>query len=82
MEELFLSATDLRQTKMYTAESLLPGPSAYAVETATEKMKRYKLPGSDKFLREMIKAGSHTLHSEIHKQGRTDTVVELIISPI
>jgi len=48
------------------AEPLVPEPSLVEVETAIGKLKRYKSPGTDQILAEMIKAGGETLHSEIH----------------
>jgi hypothetical protein len=38
---------DVRQTKMHTAEPLVPKPSSSEVEIAIEKLKRYKSPGID-----------------------------------
>jgi len=40
---------DVRQTEMRTAELLVYKPSSFKVEIATEKLKRYKLPGIDQF---------------------------------
>jgi hypothetical protein len=37
------------------------------VKIATGTLKRYKLPGIDQILAEIIQAGSNTLCSEIHK---------------
>jgi len=54
-----------RQT--HTAEPLMPELSAFAVAMATEKLKRYKLPGNDQIPAELIKAGGRTTCSEIHK---------------
>jgi hypothetical protein len=42
-------------------------PSAFEVEMATEKLKRHKSPGTDQIPADLIKAGSRTIHSEIHK---------------
>jgi mannosyltransferase OCH1-like enzyme len=47
-------------------EPLVPEPSLVEVETAIGKLKRYKSPGTDQILAEMIKAGGETLHCEIH----------------
>jgi hypothetical protein len=58
---------DVRQTEIHTAEPLVPEPSSSEVETAIEKLKRYKSPGIDQILAEMIQAGRDTLFSEIHK---------------
>jgi hypothetical protein len=37
------------------------------VEIAIAKLKKYKSPGSDQILAELIQAGGETLQSEIHK---------------
>jgi len=47
----------VRQTEIHTAEPILHEPSAFGVEVTTEKLKRYKSPGTDQILAEMIKAG-------------------------
>jgi hypothetical protein len=57
----------IRQTEIQTAEPLVPEPSIYEVEVAIGKLKRYKLPGADQILAELIQTGGETLHSEIHK---------------
>jgi hypothetical protein len=41
----------------------VPEPSAFEVEMAIEKLKRYKSPGTD----EITAAGGRTIRSEIHK---------------
>jgi len=52
---------------MHTAEPLVPESSSFEFEIATEKLKRYKSPGIDQILAEMIQAGSNIVCSEIHK---------------
>jgi hypothetical protein len=52
---------------MHTTEPLVPGPSSFEAELAIEKLKRYKLPGTDHIPAEMIQARCNILHSEIHK---------------
>jgi hypothetical protein len=47
----------VRQTKIHTAESLVPEPSSSEVEIAIEKLKRYKSPGTDQIPAELIQAG-------------------------
>jgi hypothetical protein len=39
----------------------------FAVEIAIEKLKRYKSPGSNQILAELIQAGGEILRSKIHK---------------
>jgi hypothetical protein len=41
---------DVRLTEMHTVEPLISEPSPFKVEIATEKLKRYELPGSDQIL--------------------------------
>jgi len=45
----------------------MPEPSTFEVVMATEKLKRYQLPGNDQIPAELIKAGGRTTCSEIHK---------------
>jgi hypothetical protein len=58
---------DVRQMDMHTAEPLVPEPSLVEVEIDIGKLKSYKSPGTDQIPAELIKAGSETLYSEIHK---------------
>jgi hypothetical protein len=58
---------DVKQTEIHTAEPLVPEPSAFEVEMAIEKLKRYKSPGIDQIPAELIKAGGSKICSEIHK---------------
>jgi len=48
---------DVRQTEIRTAEPLVPEPSTFEVEMATEKLKRHNSPDTDPVLAELIKAG-------------------------
>jgi hypothetical protein len=43
-----------------------PNPFAFELEIAIAKLKRYKSPGSDQSLAEMIQAGGKVLCSKIH----------------
>ena len=58
---------DVRQPEIYTAETLVPEPSAFEVELAIEKLKSHKSPGIDQIPAELIKAGGRTIRYEIHK---------------
>jgi hypothetical protein len=58
---------DVRQTKLHTAERLVPEASAVEVELAIQKLKRHKSPSTDHIPAELIKAGGRTIHSETHK---------------
>jgi hypothetical protein len=53
--------------EIHRAESLVPGPSHLEDEIAIAKLKKYKSPGSDQILTELIQAGVETLLSAIHK---------------
>jgi hypothetical protein len=69
---IFVSASvhgvnDVRHIEIHTAEPIVPEPSSFDVEIATEKLKRYKSPGIDQIPAELIQAGGNTLRSEIHK---------------
>jgi hypothetical protein len=46
---------------------LVPDPSPVWFEIVIAKLKRYKSPGSDQILAELIQAGGETFLSEIHK---------------
>jgi hypothetical protein len=43
--------------EIHTAEPLVPGPSAFEVEMAIKKLKRYTTPGIDQSPAELIKDG-------------------------
>jgi hypothetical protein len=58
---------DVRQTKVHTAEPLVPEPSAFEVEMGIEKLKRHKSPGIGQIPPELIKAGDRIIQSETHK---------------
>jgi hypothetical protein len=58
---------DVRQKEMHIPDPLVPKSSAFEVETAIEKLKRYKSPGTDQIPAELIQAAGNTLHSENHK---------------
>ena len=50
-----------RQTEIDTAEPLLPEPSAFVVELASEKLKSHKTPGTGQIPAELITAGGNNL---------------------
>jgi hypothetical protein len=52
--------------EVHTAKTFVPDPSPFEVEIAIEKLKKYKSPGSDQILAELIQAGGETLWFEIH----------------
>ena len=45
----------VRQTETHTAEPIVPEPSAFEVDLATEKLKSHKSPGTDQIPAEIIK---------------------------
>jgi hypothetical protein len=51
---------DVRLIEIHTAEPLLPKPSAFEVDMATEKLTSHKSPGDDQIPAEVIKAGEGT----------------------
>ena len=51
---------------MHTAKPLVPEPSAFEFEMATEKLKSHKSPGTDQIPAEMIKAEGRKICSGIH----------------
>jgi hypothetical protein len=55
------------QIEMHTAELLVHESSAVGVQFAVANMKKYKSPGSDQILAEIIEAGGGTSQSKIHK---------------
>jgi hypothetical protein len=59
--------SDVRQIEIHTAEPLVPDPHLLGVEIAIAKLKKYKSPGSDQILAELIQLGGETLVSMIHK---------------
>jgi hypothetical protein len=61
------NVSDVRQIEVHTAEPLVPGPNHLEVEIAIAKLKKYKLPGSDQILAELIQAGGKILLAAIHK---------------
>jgi hypothetical protein len=84
------TVSDVRQIEVHTAEQLVPGPSHLEVEIAIVKLKKYKSPGSDQTMAELITAGGGMLLSAIHKcinsvwnkEELTDQWKESIIVPI
>jgi hypothetical protein len=53
--------SDVRQIEVHTTEPLVPGPSHLEVESATAKSKKYKSPGTDQILTELIQPGGEML---------------------
>ena len=58
---------DVRQTEIPTAEPLLPEPIAFEFETAIDKLKRHKSPGTVQIPAALIKAGGRTIFPGIHE---------------
>jgi hypothetical protein len=57
---------NVRQLEIHTAGPLVSEPSTFEVEMAIEKLKRYRLAGTDQIPAEMIQSECRTIHSEIH----------------
>jgi hypothetical protein len=54
------NVSDVRQIEMHTAEPLVTGLSPFELEIAVSKLKKYKSPGSDQILAELIQTrGEH-----------------------
>jgi hypothetical protein len=60
------SESDVRQIERDIAELLVPGPSYLEVEIAVAKLKKYKSPGSDKILTELMQALLRKIHKLIY----------------
>jgi hypothetical protein len=58
---------DVRQRETHTSGPLVPEPSAFKFELATEKLKTHKSPGIDQIPAELMKAGGSTIRYEIHQ---------------
>jgi hypothetical protein len=52
---------DFRQIEMHTAELLVLEPIPFEVKISIAKLKKYKSPGSDQILAELMQAGGETL---------------------
>jgi hypothetical protein len=65
------SVSDVTQTEVHTAEPLIPGPSLED-EIAIAKLKKCKLPGSDRVFAELIQVGSEPLLPDIHNLISSD----------
>jgi hypothetical protein len=61
------SVGEVRQIEILTAKPLVPDPSPFEVEIFVVKLQKYKWPGSDKILIQLIQARVETLWSGIHK---------------
>jgi len=57
----------VRQKEMHMAEQLILWPCPSEIEIVTEKLKRYKLSGTDQIPAEVIQEEGKTLCSEMHK---------------
>jgi hypothetical protein len=50
------NVSDVRLIEVHSTEPLVPGPSHLELESGIAKLKRYKSPGSDEILTELIQA--------------------------
>ena len=64
---MYMVFSYVSQTEIYTAEPLVPEPSASEAEMAIKSLNRYKSPCIDKIPAELIKAGGRMICSQIHK---------------
>jgi hypothetical protein len=63
VEEPLLS---VRQIEIRTAESLVPDPNYFKIETTIAKLNNYKQPGSHQISTQLIQVGSEILRSDFH----------------
>jgi hypothetical protein len=59
------------QKEVHTAQLLVPDPSYLETEMAIAKFTKYKSPGSDQILAELIQAGGETLLSVMYKPSNS-----------
>jgi len=59
--------SDVRQTEIHTTEPLLPEPSAFETEMASEKLRRHKSPAINQIPAELFKQGVERFALEIRK---------------
>jgi hypothetical protein len=59
--------SDVRQIEIHNAKPLVPDPSPFEFDITVAKLKKYKSPGSNQILIELIQAGGEILHFKIHK---------------
>ena len=58
---------DVGEIQIQAAEPLIPEPALLDVEIAIEKLKKYKSPGIDQILAELIQDSGNSLLTEIYK---------------
>jgi len=86
VEEQFPSTVELHgvgvvwQTEIHAPEPRVREPSAFELGMATENLKRHKSPGIDQIPSGLVKAGSRTIRSEIHKTFNTLWKESIIVS--
>ena len=65
---LFLQKdNDVREIQIQTVKPLIPEPTLLEVEIAIGKLTKYKSPGIDQILAELIQDGGNSLLTEIYK---------------
>jgi hypothetical protein len=62
-----LNVSDIGQIEIHKVEPLVPGNSHLEAAIAIAKFKKYRLPGSDSSLGELVQTGGEALVSVIHK---------------
>jgi hypothetical protein len=58
---------DVIKIEIHTGEPLVPEHSFFEIEIAIAKLKRYKSPGSDQTLAELIQAGGESILSDLYR---------------
>jgi hypothetical protein len=61
------NVSDVRQITVHRGEPLVTGPSLLEFEIDNAKLRKYKSPGSNQILAQLIQAGGETLLHVIHK---------------
>jgi hypothetical protein len=56
----------LGKIEVHMSEPVVPGPRHFKAKIAIAKLKKYKSPGSDQILAELIQAGGKMLLPVIH----------------
>jgi hypothetical protein len=62
---MYIRVSDVRQIEIHIAQPSVPDPTPFEVEAPIANLKKYKFPGSDQILAELIQAGGETLQSGI-----------------
>jgi hypothetical protein len=76
------SVSDVRQIEVHKAEWLVLGPRPFKVEIPVVKFKKYKSPGSDQILADLVQARGKTLLRFMNSLLLFEIRKESIIVPV